>query len=166
MARNAATDFPVRCELPIAGEDASYVLYGSGGCSLYDAGKLALWAACSRSTSPPTAKDLDLGFRAWARRLADGLRLGLARRAPASRHHLTLLLRRAARPHPRSELSTLSGTAVESPALFSKLWREAVYRLRLLKAAGPLRFAAQAPLIAVTRPAPFCRVRVPRVDAR
>src|SRR6185369_13912945 len=25
MARGAATDFPVRCELPLAGEDSSYV---------------------------------------------------------------------------------------------------------------------------------------------
>src|SRR5262249_17028122 len=40
MAKDRATDFPVRCDLPIPGEDGSYVLYGSGGCSLYDSAKL------------------------------------------------------------------------------------------------------------------------------
>src|SRR5581483_3262548 len=33
-------DFPVRCDEPLEGEDGTRVLYGSGGCSLYDAGKL------------------------------------------------------------------------------------------------------------------------------
>ncbi|HTP34013.1 MAG TPA: glycosyltransferase, partial [Candidatus Acidoferrales bacterium] len=37
----AHPDFPVWCDEPLAGEDGSYVLYGSGGCSLYDAAKLA-----------------------------------------------------------------------------------------------------------------------------
>ena len=30
----------IRCDEPIAGEDLTYVLYGSGGCSLYDTAKL------------------------------------------------------------------------------------------------------------------------------
>ena len=34
------TDFPVRCDLPVPGENHTYVLYGSGGCSLFDANKL------------------------------------------------------------------------------------------------------------------------------
>ncbi len=41
-AQRELTDFPVRCDEPIDGEDLSYVLYGSGGCSLYDADK-RLW---------------------------------------------------------------------------------------------------------------------------
>ena len=40
------TDFPVRCDEPIPGEDRSYVLYGSGGCSLYDTAKLRALGQC------------------------------------------------------------------------------------------------------------------------
>jgi hypothetical protein len=35
MAQAEPEDFPVRCDLPLPGEDLSYVLYGSGGCSLW-----------------------------------------------------------------------------------------------------------------------------------
>src|SRR6202035_4947406 len=31
MAQATPEDFPVRCDLPLPGEDLSYVLYGSGG---------------------------------------------------------------------------------------------------------------------------------------
>src|SRR6202040_4231011 len=33
-------DFPFRCGILLPSEDHSYVLYGSGGCSVFDAGKL------------------------------------------------------------------------------------------------------------------------------
>src|SRR5262249_20788599 len=36
----AATAFPVRCDEPLEGEDLSYVLYPSGGCTLCDTHKL------------------------------------------------------------------------------------------------------------------------------
>src|ERR1017187_853218 len=40
MAQTHRDDFPLRCDEPIAGEDLTWVLYGSGGCSLYDTGML------------------------------------------------------------------------------------------------------------------------------
>jgi GT2 family glycosyltransferase len=40
MAHSSPDDFPVRCDEPLPGEDGTWVLYGSGGCSLYDAEKL------------------------------------------------------------------------------------------------------------------------------
>src|SRR5439155_3892104 len=58
MARDAATDFPLRCELPIPGEDATYVLYGSGGCSLYDAGKLGALGGVQEIYEPAYCEDL------------------------------------------------------------------------------------------------------------
>src|SRR5258708_34084071 len=39
FAQSATEDFPVRCDEPLPGEDGSYVLYGSGGCSPYDTAK-------------------------------------------------------------------------------------------------------------------------------
>jgi GT2 family glycosyltransferase len=61
----APDDFPIRCDEPVAGEDLSYVLYGSGGCSLYDARKLAALGGVDEVYSPAYVEDLDLGYRAW-----------------------------------------------------------------------------------------------------
>ncbi len=60
-------DFPLRCDLPYPGEDLSYVLYGSGGCSLYDASKLLALGAMDEVYEPAYVEDLDLGFRGWQR---------------------------------------------------------------------------------------------------
>ena len=47
FAQSTPTDFPVRCDVPLPGENGSYVLYGSGGCSLYDTAMFrALGGAC------------------------------------------------------------------------------------------------------------------------
>ncbi len=35
-AQGRPDDFPLHCDEPLAGEDLTYVLYGSGGYSLYD----------------------------------------------------------------------------------------------------------------------------------
>lgn len=61
------TDFPVRCLEPFTGEDATYVLYGSGGCSLYDASKLAALCSFDEIYEPAYVEDLDVGVRAWLR---------------------------------------------------------------------------------------------------
>src|SRR5207302_2208331 len=58
-------EFPVRCDEPLAGEDLSYVLYGSGGCTLYDAAKLAALRGFDEVYEPAYVEDLDLGVRAW-----------------------------------------------------------------------------------------------------
>src|SRR5207253_11309591 len=58
-------DFPVRCDEPLENEDQSYVLYGSGGCTLYDARKLAALSAFDEVYDLAYVEDLDLGVRAW-----------------------------------------------------------------------------------------------------
>jgi GT2 family glycosyltransferase len=146
MAHDAATDFPVRCDLPIPGEDGSYVLYGSGGCSLYDAGKLRALGDVAEIYTPVYVEDLDLGYRAWARGwptvFVRQARVEHRHRATSSRYYseeqLTAIL----------EVNYLRFliSAVGSPALFGRLWREAIQRLRLLDASGALRFACRAPL--------------------
>jgi GT2 family glycosyltransferase/glycosyltransferase involved in cell wall biosynthesis len=61
------TEFPVSCQEPLAGEDRSYVLYGSGGCSLYDREKLAALGGIDEVYDPAYCEDLDIGARAWSR---------------------------------------------------------------------------------------------------
>jgi GT2 family glycosyltransferase len=60
-------EFPVRCDETLPGEDLSYVLYGSGGCTLYDANKLAVLGNVDEIYEPAYVEDLDLGWRAWQR---------------------------------------------------------------------------------------------------
>ncbi len=61
----ARTDFPVRCVEPLEGEDSSYVLYGSGGCTLYDTAKLAQLGGFDPAYKVAYVEDLDLGVRGW-----------------------------------------------------------------------------------------------------
>ena len=61
----AISDFPVFCGLPMEGEDLTYVLYGSSGCSLYDARKLAELNGLDEVFAPAYVEDLDVGVRAW-----------------------------------------------------------------------------------------------------
>ena len=58
-------DFPVRCDEPVPGEDLTWVLYGSGGCSLFDTAKLRAIGGVSEVFDPAYVEDLDLGYRAW-----------------------------------------------------------------------------------------------------
>lgn len=64
-ANPAPSDFPVRCELPIEAEDFTYVLYGSSGCSMYDARRLAQLNGVDETYQPAYVEDLDVGVRAW-----------------------------------------------------------------------------------------------------
>ena len=43
------------------------MLYGSGGCSLYDAAKLRALGNVDEVYEPAYVEDLDLGYRAWQR---------------------------------------------------------------------------------------------------
>jgi GT2 family glycosyltransferase/glycosyltransferase involved in cell wall biosynthesis len=61
----ASTDFPVRCVEALEGEDSSYVLYGSGGCTLYDTAKLARLGGFDPAYKVAYVEDLDLGVRGW-----------------------------------------------------------------------------------------------------
>ena len=65
MAAPALSDFPIRCDVPIEGEDLSYVLYGSSGCSLFEAERLLGFHGLDESYKPAYVEDLDLGVRAW-----------------------------------------------------------------------------------------------------
>ncbi len=64
-ANHAATDLPVPSIEPLAGEDLTYVLYGSGGCTLYHSAKLAELGGFDPLYEPAYVEDLDLGVRAW-----------------------------------------------------------------------------------------------------
>src|SRR5205085_9046608 len=64
-AERPVLDFPIHCDEPLEGEDGTYVLYGSGGCTLYDAEKLAALGLFNEVYDPAYVEDLDLGFRGW-----------------------------------------------------------------------------------------------------
>ena len=151
MARDSPTDFPVRCDLPIPGEDGSYVLYGSGGCSLYDAAKLRALGGVQEIYKPVYVEDLDLGFRAWARGwptiFVCGARVEHRHRATASRYYTEEQLSAILEVNYLRFLTT----AVGSAALFGRLWREAIERLELLSATEALSFACGAPML-IPRP--------------
>ncbi|HYK58168.1 MAG TPA: glycosyltransferase [Bryobacteraceae bacterium] len=61
----APTDFPVRCIDPLTGEDGTWVLYGSGGCTLYDTAKLRALGGFDPAYETAYVEDLDAGVRAW-----------------------------------------------------------------------------------------------------
>jgi GT2 family glycosyltransferase/glycosyltransferase involved in cell wall biosynthesis len=140
-------DFPVRCELPSPGEDLSYVLYGSGGCSLFEAHKLAALDGMDEAYEPAYAEDLDLGFRGWQQGwpsvFVAGARVVHRHRTTTSRYYgrdfLDQLL----------ELNYLRflSRAVVDPREFRRLWREAIHRLNWLAAKTTPNPAAKAALM-------------------
>ena len=66
-AHRTTTEFPVHCIEPIPGEDLTWVLYGSGGCSLYDTAKLRAIGGMDEVYEPAYVEDLDPGVRGWQR---------------------------------------------------------------------------------------------------
>jgi GT2 family glycosyltransferase len=64
---SAAKDHPVSCPEPLPGEDQTWVLYGSGGCTLYDAAKLHQLGGFDPAYEAAYVEDLDVGVRAWQR---------------------------------------------------------------------------------------------------
>jgi GT2 family glycosyltransferase/glycosyltransferase involved in cell wall biosynthesis len=142
MAQSSTTDFPIRCEEPLPGEDLSYVLYGSGGCSLYDAEKLRALGGIDESYAPAYVEDLDLGYRAWQRGWPSVYVAGAVvehrHRATTSRYYSQEEL---ARVLERNYLQFLA-RAVAGPAVFRKLWRQAARRLWLLRDRESLQTAA------------------------
>ncbi len=134
MPGAASNDFPVRCETPLEGEDGTWVLYGSGGCTLYDASKLRTLGGMLEIFEPAYVEDLDLGYRAWQRGwpsvFAAGARVVHYHRATTSRFFPAAELERVL------EVNYLRFLAhsVASPAVFRRLWREAIVRLNTLAA--------------------------------
>ncbi|MFB3829810.1 MAG: glycosyltransferase [Bryobacteraceae bacterium] len=141
MRKTGPRDFPIRCDDPLPGEDLSWVLYGSGGCSLYHAGKLRALGGFNEAYEPAYVEDLDIGYRAWQQGwptvFVAGARVEHRHRATTSRYY------RAEELETVLELNYLRflAGAVASRRLFRKLWREAVLRLRLLGNNGPLAAA-------------------------
>jgi GT2 family glycosyltransferase/glycosyltransferase involved in cell wall biosynthesis len=129
--RESPTDFPVRCDDPIPGEDLTWVLYGSGGCSLFDAEKLRALGGVSEVFDPAYVEDLDLGYRAWKRGwpsvFCAGARVEHRHRATTARYYSPRELDSLVE---RNYLQFLIH-AVGSPALFRSLWLDAIRRLQL-----------------------------------
>jgi GT2 family glycosyltransferase/glycosyltransferase involved in cell wall biosynthesis len=144
FAQSAPTDFPVRCDEPLAGEDGTWVLYGSGGCSLYDTAKLRELGNVDEVYEPAYVEDLDLGYRAWQR---GWLSVYVAGAIVEHRHRAT-----TTRYYTEEELSRILevnylrfvARAVNDPKLFRRLWRQAIRRLYLLK--SPLASASEIAL--------------------
>ena len=109
MAQSHPEDFPIRCDEPLPGEDLSYVLYGSGGCSLYDAARLRALGGVDQAYEPAYVEDLDLGYRAWQRGWPSVYVAGAVvehrHRATTSRYYTDAQLER----NPGSQLPEVSG---------------------------------------------------------
>jgi GT2 family glycosyltransferase len=131
MAQDTAEDFPIRCDVPLPGEDLSYVLYGSGGCSVYDAEKLQELGNLDETYAPAYVEDLDIGFRAWQRGWPT---VFVAPALVEHRHRAT-----TSRYYSAEELDTVLeinylkflSRAIADSKLFRRLWNEALYRLSL-----------------------------------
>jgi len=132
-------DFPVRCDDPIPGEDLTWVLYGSGGCSLFDTAKLRALGGVSEIYDPAYVEDLDFGYRAWKQGWPT---VFCANAGVEHRHRAT-----TARFFTPRQLGTFVEInylrflvhAVGSPDLFRRLWREAIRRLQLNNSLDALR---------------------------
>ena len=136
-AQPAPADFPIRCDEPIPGEDLTYVLYGSGGCTLYDAAKLRALGSMDQAYEPAYVEDLDLGYRAWQRGWPSvyvaGAVLEHRHRATASRYFTEEQLDEIL------EINYLKfvARAVASREVFRKLWLQALIRLKIRAGLGP-----------------------------
>ncbi len=123
--------FPIRCDTPINGENDSYVLYGSGGASLYDTRKLRALGGVSEIYEPAYVEDLDLGFNAWRRGwpsvFCSAAHVLHHHRATTSRYYsdteLSLILE-------RNYLRFLARSVTDA-ALFRSLWKEAIWRVNI-----------------------------------
>jgi GT2 family glycosyltransferase len=142
MAQAAPEDFPIRCDEPLAGEDGTWVLYGSGGCSAYDAAKLRALGGVDEAYAPAYVEDLDLGYRAWLRGWPS---VYVAGAVAEHRHRAT-----TSRYYSEEQLATMLevnylkflARAVTSPPVFRRLWRQALDRLRLRAASDRAARAA------------------------
>jgi GT2 family glycosyltransferase len=141
MAQAHPDDFPIRCDEPVPGEDLTWVLYGSGGCSLYDAAMLRALGGAGEAYAPAYVEDLDLGYRAWQRGwptvFVAGAVVEHRHRATTSRYYTGEQLAEILEVN---YLKFLARAVAHGP-LFRKLWKQAVDRL-LHRQDRALRFAA------------------------
>ena len=138
--RSKTGEFPVWCETPIGGEDGTWVLYGSGGCTLYDTLKLRALGGMGEQYTPAYVEDLDIGWRAWRRGwptvFAAGARVLHLHRSTTSKYYTA---------------EELAGALERNYARFAAgsnsrvIWREALDRLNLLAARQePVKAAERA----------------------
>jgi GT2 family glycosyltransferase/glycosyltransferase involved in cell wall biosynthesis len=136
----AAADFPVRCIEPLTNEDGTWVLYGSGGCTLYDAAKLRELGGFDPAYETAYVEDLDAGVRAWRRGWPSvycaGARVLHRHRATTSRYFTSAQLDRIL------ERNFLRFVSRELPFL----WRMNLRRLRGAGNVEALEFAATLPV--------------------
>ena len=142
MRQEGPRDFPIRCDEPVPGEDLTWVLYGSGGCSLYEAEKLRALGGVDEVYDPAYVEDLDLGYRAWLRGWPSVYVAGAVvehrHRATTSRYYSEEQLADVL------EINYLKflARAIESPQLFRRLWRENLDRLLATGRTAALKAAA------------------------
>jgi GT2 family glycosyltransferase/glycosyltransferase involved in cell wall biosynthesis len=124
-------DFPVRCDDPLPGEDLTWVLYGSGGCSLFDTAKLTALGGVSELYDPAYVEDLDFGFRAWKYGWPSvycaGARVEHRHRSTTSRFYTARQIDFFVE---RNYLRFVA-TAVANGELFERLWLQGIRRLQL-----------------------------------
>ena len=136
FAQSKPEDFPVRCDVPLPGEDGSYVLYGSGGCTLYDTAKVRALGNIDEVYAPAYVEDLDLGYRAWQRGWPSvyvaGAIVEHRHRATTTRFFTEKQLAHIL------EINYLRfvARAVSDRQVFRRLWTQAIRRLFLRR--GPL----------------------------
>ncbi|NDJ15591.1 MAG: glycosyltransferase, partial [Acidobacteriia bacterium] len=142
--QDAPLDFPVRCDDPLPGEDLTWVLYGSGGCSLFDTAMLCELGGVSTLYDPAYVEDMDFGYRAWKRGwptvFVAGAKVEHRHRATTSRFYSPADLELFVE---RNYLRFLE-TAISAPDLFARLWTEGIRRLQLR---NDLRTLREVPLI-------------------
>ena len=133
----APTDFPVRCIDPLTGEDGTWVLYGSGGCTLYDTAKLRALGGFDPAYETAYVEDLDAGVRAWRHGWPSvycaAARVLHKHRATTSRYFTPEQLDRIL------ERNFLRFVACELPSL----WSVNLRRLRAAMNIDALKFAAK-----------------------
>jgi O-antigen biosynthesis protein len=136
LADYGPEEFPVRCEEPLEGEDGTPVLYGSGGCSLYDAAKLRALGSMNEEYAPAYVEDMELGYRAWQRGWPSVYVAGAAvehrHRATTSRYYTGRELEAILEIN---YLKFLAGNVADE-RVFGRLWGRAIERLRRRAARG------------------------------
>lgn len=154
-------DFFVHCVEPLEGENLTPVLYGSGGCALFDTAKLRALGGLDEALAPAYVEDLDLGFRAWRQ----GWPTVFVSGARAVHHHRATTSRffRDVDLQTYTEINFLRFLlrAVGDAALFGGLWREAVDRLNWHAAQEPPRPWATFALRAACRAGRYLRALPP-----
>jgi GT2 family glycosyltransferase len=143
------TGFPVRCDVPLEGEDGTWVLYGSGGCTLYDAAKLAALGGFDEAYQPAYVEDLDLGVRAWLRGWPSvycaAARTLHRHRATTSRYfspeEMDLAL--------EANYARFLARAVPDRSVFLRMWSAHMLRLKVLGKAEALEASAALPVTPV-----------------